>query len=409
MLDGAVTASVVEGNLLIQGDESDNRITLDREQLKRDDVRITVDIGSTINGSGDPLVLSGVTGDVRVTLLGSNDRLTIRSLSVRGNLIVDGGEGDNVLLTSRSRIGGNVQIKTAGGFDSVHLVNSAVKGTTEIDTGAAPDIVSLDRSTFRDDARVNTAAGDDTIFVNSRFRGDRLIDPGSGSNHVTEDAVFASFDFRLGRQGWEAGFADYRAGDEDFFELAAGLRPLPPELRDRGTGFFIRGSNHSDDLFMFLKRQLGPSAGLLPNQTYLVQLEIQFASNVPSGCAGIGGSPGESVWLKAGASTIEPQAIPEEDRFLRMNVDKGNQSTAGTAASVVGTIGNAIPCDEALRRGDPKYVSLVRPHVHEFLVRTDDKRQLWLLVGTDSGFEGPTALYFQRIDARLIPVNDRSR
>jgi hypothetical protein len=53
-----------------------------------------------------------------------------------------------------------------------------------------------------------------------------------------------------------------------------------------------------------------------------------------------------------------------------------------------------------LRRRD--YSSIRTPE--NFLVRTDGQGQLWLLVGTDSGFEGPTALYYQRIDATLIPV-----
>jgi hypothetical protein len=38
------------------------------------------------------------------------------------------------------------------------------------------------------------------------------------------------------------------------------------------------------------------------------------------------------------------------------------------------------------------------------LVNANASGELWLLVGTDSGFEGTTALYYQRIDVRLVPV-----
>jgi hypothetical protein len=30
--------------------------------------------------------------------------------------------------------------------------------------------------------------------------------------------------------------------------------------------------------------------------------------------------------------------------------------------------------------------------------------ELWLLVGTDSSFEGPTGLYYQEIEVELVPV-----
>jgi hypothetical protein len=88
-------------------------------------------------------------------------------------------------------------------------------------------------------------------------------------------------------------------------------------------------------------------------------------------------------------------------------VDKGNQATGGTAASVVGNVANGIPCDEAIGGGEetsPPWVSLARVHVHEFFVRANANGEVWLLVGTDSGFESTTALYFQRIHTELIPV-----
>jgi hypothetical protein len=53
---------------------------------------------------------------------------------------------------------------------------------------------------------------------------------------------------------------------------------------------------------------------------------------------------------------------------------------------------------------EERYLSLVRTHVPEFLATANSLGELWLLVGTDSGFEGTTAVYFQRIDVELIPL-----
>ena len=221
----------------------------------------------------------------------------------------------------------------------------------------------------------------------------------------TPSPVSVSFDFRNGSLGWEAGFADYPpATDNGSYQLKSEIRSLPPELGVNGTGFYIQGNNHSDDLFMFLKRRLNSADGIVAGQAYQVNFTLVFASNAPNGCAG----PGDAVYLKAGASPAEPNALlsrvssdPRDFAHLAMNVDKSNQSQSGIAASVAGNIANGRPCDF----GPYPYVSIQRTHQHTSLVNANSKGELWLLVGTDSGFESLTALYYQRIDATLTPVS----
>jgi hypothetical protein len=224
--------------------------------------------------------------------------------------------------------------------------------------------------------------------------------------------IAKSFDFRNGAVGWQAGFADYTPGiDRDgVFDLKAEIRNLPPELGITGTGFYFQGSNRSDDLFMFLKRRLDRDDGIVSGQTYQITFKIVFASTVQSGCTGVGGSPGVSVYLKAGASPAEPNALltppPNDPRAfsdLRMNVDKSNQSQSGIAASVAGNIANGHACDP----NESPYVSIQRTHQHTSLVNANSRGELWLLVGTDSGFEGTTAVYYQRIDVTLTPVDQQ--
>jgi hypothetical protein len=228
---------------------------------------------------------------------------------------------------------------------------------------------------------------------------------GAGATPIPQTPVTdpkVSFDFRNGAQGWNAGFADYPPGQEQSFQLESGVRDLPPGIEPGGTGFYIAGNNHSDDLFMFLKRKIGKAEGVLPDTTYTLTFKILFASNAPSGCTGIGGAPGESVTLKAGASNIEPK--PEEQSgTYRLNVDKGEQTSGGPAGEVTGNIANGTPCDQAAATGNP-YVSLTKEHTGELSVKSSASGDLWLLVGTDSGYEGVTALYFQRIDVRLVSV-----
>jgi hypothetical protein len=203
-----------------------------------------------------------------------------------------------------------------------------------------------------------------------------------------------SFDFRDGSLGWSHGFADYSPVTTTM-NLIGEMRSLPPVI-GTGTGYFLSGDNRSDDLFMFLTKQVT----VKPSQRYVVDVTVKVASNAGSGCFGVGGAPGESVYLKAGASAIRPEAVLVGDHY-RMNVDIGSQSQSGTAASVAGNIANGLAnCSPTLEN----YVSLTRAHRHAEVVQSSASGDLWILVGTDSAYEGTTALYYQRIDVQLIPV-----
>ncbi len=216
-----------------------------------------------------------------------------------------------------------------------------------------------------------------------------------GAEAQTEPApqrwVYIADDFSGGSSGWLAAFSDYSLGT-GFMDRVAEVRPLPANLESGGSGYYLRGRNTPDDLFMFLKKPLTAGDGIVAGGMYDVEFFIEVASNAPSNCAGIGGAPGESVWLKAGASKTEPVSVLEAGT-LRMNVDKGGQSGGGADATVVSNIANGIPCEES--RGE--YVLLRRYHQHANPVEADESGTLWVFLGTDSGFEGITALYYARV------------
>lgn len=226
------------------------------------------------------------------------------------------------------------------------------------------------------------------------------------ADHATEPSpIKLDFDFRDGAQGWEAGFAEYSPENMEM-ELEAGIRPLPSELEIEGTGYYLQGMNRSDDLFMFLKRRLGINDGVVAGQKYRIKFTIVFASNAPTGAVGIGGPPGEAVFLKAGASATEPEVYldPDTNHYM-INVDKGGSGATGEgpAGSMVGHIANGLLAEE-IDLQNPPYVSLERQHEHKYTVTASPDGELWLLIGTDSGFEGLTGIYYQSIAVTLEPL-----
>lgn len=200
-----------------------------------------------------------------------------------------------------------------------------------------------------------------------------------------------SFTFQSDAEGWTAGFADLPANfDSSIYELDSGYRPLPPGLE--GNGLYIRGHNRSDDLFMFFKRRID---GLKADATYAVFASLDLATNVPPNTFGIGGSPGESVYVKAGVSAVEP--IPEGEN-LRLNIDKGNQSKGGASMVVLGNVAHPEVVGREFRL---KSLDNADNPVN---VTTDSEGGLWLIVGTDSGFEGLSTFYYARIAYTLKVV-----
>ena len=129
------------------------------------------------------------------------------------------------------------------------------------------------------------------------------------------DAETITFDFAGGDFGWAAGFADFpSSADPNFYELQSGFRSRPANLGGSGS-IFISGNNHSDDLFMFIKKKV---TGLAPGALYSVTFRVELASKYTVGSVGIGGSPSESVYLKAGASRFEPDRVIDGNGWYRL-------------------------------------------------------------------------------------------
>ncbi|MGK7395425.1 MAG: hypothetical protein ACNS62_12690 [Candidatus Cyclobacteriaceae bacterium M3_2C_046] len=207
-----------------------------------------------------------------------------------------------------------------------------------------------------------------------------------------------TFTFDQGMEGFSAGFADYPIAREGDIESEFALTDLPAPINQSGNqALKISGRNLSDDLFMFIKNKI---SGLQPSTTYQLVFNLRLASQYPENSVGIGGSPGGSVFLKAGATLYEPEVVPGYlgyDAYV-MNLNKGNQGNEGTDMILLGTIGK--PGDEF------EYTLINRDNQGQpFTVQTNINGELWIIVGTDSGFEGVTTIYYDRIEITATEAN----
>jgi hypothetical protein len=196
-----------------------------------------------------------------------------------------------------------------------------------------------------------------------------------------------TFEFNTGTHGWKGDFADYPVTDSVFYELQYAHVPLPAPLNTSQKSLKISGNNHSDDLFMFIKRKV---SGLRPNTPYDIAFGFEVASKAPTNAVGVGGAPGESVVFKVGATTIEPKKVAQNGDYL-MNIDKGNQTQSGNDMKVIGHVGVS---------DTTTVFTLIKRTSTSVPIRatTDDEGSLWVIIGTESGFEATSTLYFRRIE-----------
>jgi len=222
------------------------------------------------------------------------------------------------------------------------------------------------------------------------------LDSGASEKKEIDISKPYVIDFNRSTHNFTAIFSDYPLSTNDqnneaFYELSATYAYIPAPVIDL-RGIRLTGNNHSDDLLMAIK---GEIKGLEKDTLYRVAIETSLATSAPSNCFGIGGAPGESVYVKLGASTEEPKNT-DDNGMYRLNIDIGQQSTSGSHGETVGDIANGRDCEQT-----EQFIMKTLSTSRTFDVITDDKGRFWLIAATDSGFEGLSEIYFSKLTLNI--------
>lgn len=210
------------------------------------------------------------------------------------------------------------------------------------------------------------------------------------------------------KDNFKVSYADYPAGEDEFYELnyKNGAK-LPHEINTQHPhGLKISGNNHSDDLFMYAYKKI---TGLKPNTPYHVSFSLEFAANAPTGSSGVGGSPGDSVFVKIGAVNQEPQRFIDEDHYYKIALDKGNQLQDGKDMIFIGTVGVDTQ-DSIYRLKTLPYLpdEVMQKKLTQFRVTTDNQGQAWVVFGTDSGYEATSTFFYTNLSLTFKEVSATS-
>ena len=187
---------------------------------------------------------------------------------------------------------------------------------------------------------------------------------------------------------------------------AVEIRDLPDGLD--GRGLFVGATNRSDDLFAYVYALV---SGADPDTEYMADIELTFATNIPSNCLGVGGPPGESVIVAGAVLSEAPFSVFVDDQpgsppERVLPLDKVGEGGLGTDGEDIAALGDFATPGEDCDMDDGEYALKTVSDRSPRSVISDSNGNVYVLFGTDSGFEDRTEIYYVSATIELTPVGD---
>lgn len=190
MMAGNVTASISNGDLIVDGDDLNNAITIESAGTNTVQVRgfnDTLGSATSVNGSPNALqIFSGFTGSVVVRINGGDDLVRVTNLVVNGSVIVDLAGGADEAVLGRDSATGDLR------FAATPSGPLYVTGGVVITAGAGNDNVVQSDLHIQDGGTTDLGAGNDTLTVrrppssaaNVEYAGSYFMLPGDGDDSL---------------------------------------------------------------------------------------------------------------------------------------------------------------------------------------------------------------------------------
>jgi hypothetical protein len=200
-LAGNVTAAVVGGTLILEGDSSSNSIQVRQLSQTSWEVR---GFDTRINGNSGTFTANGVLAGVDADLNRGDDFVKIFNGTIATDLAVETNQGADSIQLINLNVNGIADITTGDGNDSILVSDVEVNGTiesTSADAGAfelqthgGSDVVNVDRL-LATSAYLNLGSGNDSLaMTRSSFDSGLRIRASDGTDGVSLNDIDAQDD-----------------------------------------------------------------------------------------------------------------------------------------------------------------------------------------------------------------------
>lgn len=207
---------------------------------------------------------------------------------------------------------------------------------------------------------------------------------GCSNSEKKENAI--SYSFQDSTQDW----AGYFSGNSALSSLPENDSSLEfsyanvPIANNKTKGLLLRADNYSNYIFMYVIKKVD-SLNLKPNTSYNITLTFDLATSVPSNLLEYGGTPGQTIFIKAAFLNSSPNITTFANHPLIGNL-------SDVFINSLENIGNIAKSDSS---NDMSFK--IKNFQYKSAITTDNEGSFWTLIGVDSQFEIPLELYLSNI------------
>ena len=212
-----------------------------------------------------------------------------------------------------------------------------------------------------------------------------------------KQSLTLSYDFSESDLGFTIDTADHDVDHELNGKILSELTSLPSPYEYR-QGIMFQWRNYSDDIKGFIKKKI---TGLKGDSLFNVNFNVELVTFMSDACVGIGGSPGQSVKVKAALLAQEPNKLIDDSGSSTMyRIDINDGQSGGDDVVVLGHIGLPIPCDDDFFANP---VWEIKPLTNDdaFTLSTNSNGEAWVYLSIDSGFEGESTFYIASVELQI--------
>lgn len=219
---GAVTASLLGGQLSVYGDGADNNITVTQSATA---LTISGQNGTRVNGlasvtfafpsvvqaefkmegGNDTVAISGLRttlGDITLETMLGNDSVSMSNVQAGSTISVNMEGGDDSFAAIGATAGADMSVEMGDGTSAVGLVNVRVNGTLVVSTGSGNDGVSLSGVFVGGDLGIITEQGDDVVGISgARVNGSAGFSTDLGADWVSLFNFSTGYDLGIDTSG----------------------------------------------------------------------------------------------------------------------------------------------------------------------------------------------------------------
>ncbi|ADY56173.1 hypothetical protein Sgly_1876 [Syntrophobotulus glycolicus DSM 8271] len=191
--------------------------------------------------------------------------------------------------------------------------------------------------------------------------------------------------FEKDTEGWSGYFSanltlPVSAENHSSLEFKNAAIPLPDQKK---KALLLRADSYRNSIFMYVLKKID-SFKLEPDSVYSVALTFDLATSMPANLQEYGGTPGQTIFVKAGFPNAKPGIVTSTQHPLIGNLS--NEYIENLES--IGNIAKSSSSDMSFE---------LKPFHYQSTVKTDGEGSFWIIIGVNSQFEVPLELYISNI------------